>query len=176
MTYEYCIRRAVPPDRDAILAFQRAAIAHLPADVYPLPLLQAWWRNPDQALEPMLAAGRYVVAAYRGRLVAGAGWEPSDGRQPTAVVRAVFVDPAHLARGLGSRIVHRVEEAALEAGYETIVVPAPLAVAAFYERLGYVGEDIGGLQPAPGISLRCRRMWKQPRGEAAARDAATLRQ
>ncbi|MBX6323126.1 MAG: GNAT family N-acetyltransferase [Rhodospirillaceae bacterium] len=173
MTFEYRIRRAVPSDRDAIVSFQRAAIAHLPVDVYPLPLLQAWWRNPDRALESMLAAGRYFVGAYRGRLVGGAGWEPSDGWQPTAVVRAVFIDPAHHARGLGSRMVRRVEEAAVDAGYEMILVPAPLAVAAFYERLGYVGDDVAGLDPAPGISLRCRRMWKQPHGaDAAGRDGA----
>jgi GNAT superfamily N-acetyltransferase len=162
MNTDYCIRRAVPQDAPAILAFQRAAIAHLPAESYPLPLLQAWWRNPDASLDSVIAAGRYFVAAYHGRLVGGAGWLPSDGRQPTAMVRAVFVDPAHHARGLGSRMMRLVEQAATAAGYETILVPAPLTATRFYERLGYVGEDIAPVQPAPGVSLRCRRMWKQP--------------
>lgn len=161
MSIEYCIRKAVQQDRAAIVAFQRAAIAHLPTDCYPVQLLQAWWRNPDESLDAMIAAGRYFVAAYHGRLVGGAGWCPSDGRQPTAVVRAVFVDPAHHARGLGSRMVRQVEEAAAAGGYDTLLVPALLTAARFYERLGYVGDDIGGLQPAPGIVLRCRRMWKQ---------------
>jgi GNAT superfamily N-acetyltransferase len=171
MNAVYCIRRAAPSDREAILGFQRAAIAHLPAESYPLALLQAWWRNPDERLDAMIAEGRYFVAAYRGRLVGGAGWSISDGRQPTAVVRAVFVDPAHHARGLGSRLMQGVEQAAAAAGYETILVPAPLAVTRFYERLGYVGEGVDGLQPAPGVSLSCRRMWKH-----ATREYRTARQ
>jgi GNAT superfamily N-acetyltransferase len=162
MNTDYCIRRAVATDREAILAFQRAAIAHLPAESYPLSLRQAWWRTPDAELEAMIAAGRYFVAAWHGRLVAGAGWAPSDGRQPTAVVRAVFVDPAHHARGLGSRMMRLVEQAAAGAGYETILVPALPTAARFYERLGYVGEDVGALQAAPGVVIQCRRMWKQP--------------
>jgi GNAT superfamily N-acetyltransferase len=160
MLKDYIIRRATPADHQAILAFQRAAIVHLPLDAYPLAVLQAWWDRPAAGLESMLAAGRYHVGVYRQRLVGGGGWEPAGGREPAAVVRALFVDPAHHARGLGSQLLRVVEDAAVAAGFDLILAPAPVTAAAFYERRGYIGETESVMQMESGVAIPCRRMWK----------------
>lgn len=160
MSNEHSIRRATPDDRSAILSFQRAAIAHVRPGTYPAEALEAWWRTPAANLDSLIASGRYFVAEHRGRLVAGAGWEPERRIKDTAVLRAVFVDPAHRAQGLGAALTQVVEDAAVTAGFDHILVPASLNATGFYRKLGYVNADPDDYVLSEGVRIGYRRMWK----------------
>lgn len=154
------IRRASAADREAILSFQRAAIADVKPGAYPERALEAWWRTPTTDLDTLIASGRYFVAEQGGRLVAGGGWEPHRRIGDTAELRAVFVDPAHHARGLGAAVMRVVEDAAVTAGYDHILAPASLNATGFYRKLGYVGADPDDMVLDTGVRIEYRRMWK----------------
>jgi putative acetyltransferase len=160
MTSRHSIRQATAEDRAAILSFQRAAIAHVKPGAYPVQALEAWWRTPAFDLDALIAGGRYFVAEQAGRLVAGAGWEPHQRIGDTAVLRAVFVDPAHHSRGLGAAVTQVVEDAAVTAGYDHILAPASLNATGFYRRLGYIGADPDDVVLDDGVRIEYRRMWK----------------
>jgi GNAT superfamily N-acetyltransferase len=160
MTTQHTIRRATPEDRSAILSFQRAAIAQVKPGTYPAEALDSWWRTPTANLDSLIDAGRYYVAENDGRLVAGAGWEPDWRIKDTAVLRAAFVDPGHRAQGLGARLTQIVEDAAVTAGFDHILVPALLNATGFYRKLGYVNADPDDYVLSDGVRIGYRRMWK----------------
>jgi N-acetylglutamate synthase-like GNAT family acetyltransferase len=61
---------------------------------------------------------------------------------PTAMeLDALFVDPDHLARGLGRRLLDHAKTACADAGMERLVIQADPNAAEFYEREG--AERIG---------------------------------
>jgi putative acetyltransferase len=152
------LRRANASDRDEILAFQRAAIAGIPAGAYAADVAEAWSHMPVAGLEDLLAKGRYFVAVEGLRPVGGAGWSPLEDGE-TAQIRGVFVHPDHAARGLGSRLVDVAEDAAVTAGYTKIVVPAALSAVGFYEQLGYAKKGLDWL-PLGGLRLDYAKMEK----------------
>lgn len=154
------IRPATAADRDAILSFQRAAVEHLKPGTYPAQALQAWWGTPTADFDSLVAAGRYFVVELDGRPVAGAAWEPHPRIADTAVLRAVFVDPAHHARGLGEAVIAAAEDAAVTAGYTHILAPASLNATGFYRKLGYVSADPDEVVLGQGVRFEYRRMWK----------------
>lgn len=153
------IRPALPADLPGILAFQRAAIAAVDPRAYSAEERGAWARTPATGMQDLVAAGRYLVAEARDRLVGGAGWEPLDEPAQAAAVRAVFVHPQFHGRGLGAQLVRAVETAIAAAGRRRILVPAALNAVGFYQRLGYVANEMA-VAALDGADLRHRRMWK----------------
>jgi GNAT superfamily N-acetyltransferase len=161
----YRLRRAQPDDGPAILAFQQAAIACIPGDTYPAPVMAAYLRQPVPGLDRLIAAGRYFVATFGDRPVAGAGWQPSPDFADTAAIRAVFVHPDHAAAGLGRALMAVAEDAAMTAGFAHILVPAALNAVGFYRRLGYHDGELGEVPLGPATAPVLR-MWKHPAGDA----------
>ncbi|MBG1259555.1 GNAT family N-acetyltransferase [Nostoc commune] len=54
-----------------------------------------------------------------------------------AKIRAFFVHPAWVRRGIGSQIMRKCEVAAIEAGFKTIEIIATLAGEPLYRKFGY---------------------------------------
>lgn len=153
------IRHARRDDMPAILAFQQAAIAAVDPRAYTDAERRAWARTPALGMDRLVAGHRYLVADAGGRLAGGAGWDRLEEPAEAAVVRAVFVDPAWHGRGLGARLVREVEAAIAAAGCRRILVPAALNAVGFYERLGYIGNEVTSIR-VDGTDVRIRRMWK----------------
>lgn len=153
------IRPARPTDLPGIVAFQQAAISAVDPRTYSAEERGAWARMPAAGMEQLLANDRYLVADAQRRLVGGAGWEPLDEPAQAAAVRAVFVHPAFHGRGLGARLLGAVEAAIAAAGRRRILVPAALNAVGFYQRLGYVANEMA-VAALDGADLRYRRMWK----------------
>jgi GNAT superfamily N-acetyltransferase len=153
------IRPARADDLKGILAFQRAAIAAINPRTYSAEARDAWARLPAAGMQELVASGRYLVAEIGARLAGGAGWEPLDEPDQAAAVRAVFVHPDLHGRGLGARLVGAVEALIAAAGRRRILVPAALNTVSFYQRLGYVANEMA-VAALDGADLRYRRMWK----------------
>jgi putative acetyltransferase len=85
---------------------------------------------PDAEFE---ADDRHAVVAERNGGIVGWG---SVHLEP-AVVAATFVDPDHAGSGIGRAIVERLEDAARDAGLETLTTYASLNAVGFYEALGF---------------------------------------
>jgi GNAT superfamily N-acetyltransferase len=159
MTQDYDIRRAAPSDMEAILRFQRAAIAKVPERFYADEARAAWLRVPAAGLDGLIAQGRYYVAVNKEIPMAGAGWEPATALPGTAAIRGVFVHPDCKMRGIGTWIVSAVEDAAVTAGFTRILVPASLNATGFYEKLGYRPNGNGEIDLG-GTRVSICKMWK----------------
>ena len=157
----YRLRRAEPDDQPAILAFQRAAIARIPGDTYPAPVMAAYRDRPVPDLATLVGDGRYFVVTFDGRPVGGAGWQAARDFADTAAIRAVFVHPDHAAAGLGRALMSVAEDVVTTAGFGHILVPAALNAVGFYRRLGYHDGDLGEVTLGPATAP-IRRMWKHP--------------
>ncbi len=152
----FTLRLATRSDQPTIQAMRRAALVGRPAA--DLEEAEALWQTPAQDLDSLIADGRYFIAEQDGRVVAGAGWEPHARIADTAVVRSVFVHPAH--SDLGAETVRAVEDTAVTAGYDHLLVPATPRAAGFYRQLGYVGADCDDMVLEAGVRVGYRRMWK----------------
>lgn len=99
----------------------------------------------------------FVVEAGAGELVACGGWSRRrtlfgsdtragrdeshlDPRTEAARIRAFFVDPAHVRRGLGRAILERSEAEARAAGFTTFELMATLPGVRLYEQCGYLAR------------------------------------
>jgi GNAT superfamily N-acetyltransferase len=92
-----------------------------------------------------------------------AGREDSllDAAKDAAKIRAFFVHPEWVRRGIGGLILEACENAAREAGFTRLEMGATLTGVPFYKQKGYVtGEQIG-VPLANGESLPIMRMTKQ---------------
>ncbi|MFN8049976.1 MAG: GNAT family N-acetyltransferase [Acidimicrobiales bacterium] len=102
--------------------------------------------------------GLFVVGIEHGVTVAGGGFRRFDHR--TCEIKRVWADPALRRRGLASAILAALESAALDAGYERIVLetgPRQPAAAALYDSRGY--RRIAPFGPYPddqGFELQLR--------------------
>jgi nucleoside-diphosphate-sugar epimerase/GNAT superfamily N-acetyltransferase len=81
--------------------------------------------DPDE-LRAMIAAGQLYVAIVDGRIAGLAGWWQGQ-------VRHVYVDPAYVRRGVGTRLLRRVEEHF----HGTIPAGVSLHAEGFYAANGY---------------------------------------
>ena len=150
------IRRAAAADAPHIALVHAAAIREVCSEVYPLPQIESWasTKRPERYLEP-IASSPFFVAELDSELV---GFSHLD--LEAAEVRAVFVRPDQLRRGIGARLLAAVEAAAREAGLERIVLRSSLNAVPFYEAHGFVAGDVTSICLAPGLDLACRSMHK----------------
>ena len=108
--------------------------------------------------------------AERGEIVACGGWSRRrtlfggdaraerddswlDPRAEAAKIRAFFVDPAHVRRGLGRRILERSEAEARRAGFSVFELMATLPGVRLYEKCGYVAEEPVSHALPDGLSI-----------------------
>ncbi|KJS19339.1 MAG: hypothetical protein VR78_03445 [Hoeflea sp. BRH_c9] len=116
--------------------------------------------------------GHYFVAEdHRGAILGSGGWTRSRPRYATAsagtrnpsdapTVRSVFVDPAATRRGVGSAIMARTEQDAIDHGAETLQLTATLSGVALYQRLGYQTVEVTALDLPDQSRFECVRMRK----------------
>ena len=119
----------------------------------------------------------FVVVADTGALVACGGWskrrtlfgsdtraERDDGwldpRVDAAKVRAFFVDPAHVRRGLGRLILEHSEAEAVRSGFSRFELMATLPGRRLYERCGYTAREPVSYPLPGGERITFVPMWK----------------
>jgi GNAT superfamily N-acetyltransferase len=122
---------------------------------YPAALLRAWGGLPALYHRWAMTAGgeRYVVAASGDRLLGYAAWRGTE-------LTALFVRPGAAGRGLGARLLARVEAEARAAGARRLTLVAAREAAAFYLARGWrAGRAVRAPLPGGGAlpSLRLRK-------------------
>jgi len=136
---EVQFRTAVPSDAPAMVAVHYAAVHALEGLDYPDDVLEAWSPVPDEKRGTWLAG---VVASADTRVwvaetvdghVVGFGIVRLGARQ----LMALYVHPDWPRRGIGRALLHRLEEACLEAGLDHLVLNASYNAEAFYRAAGY---------------------------------------
>jgi GNAT superfamily N-acetyltransferase len=149
------IRRARPGEAAAVTGVMRAAVRGQRGR-YPAAVLAAWGSLPALYHRWAMGAGgeRYLVAARGVRLLGYAAWRGGE-------VTALFVRPGEAGRGLGARLLARVEAAARAAGARRLTVVAARGAVRFYLAQGWrAGRPVRSPLPGGGV-LPAMRMWKR---------------
>jgi GNAT superfamily N-acetyltransferase len=119
---------------------------------------RAWWQGkgyPLEYIEGRVAESLdgtempFAVVAHEDGLFLGTasviGSDLDERPEYTPWVAAVWVDPAHRQRGVGSALVRKAAQAAFESGIDLVYLCALPEKRAFYERLGWqrLEENVG---------------------------------
>jgi GNAT superfamily N-acetyltransferase len=94
--------------------------------------------RPPVAADFVPPAGLFVVARLHGRSIGCGGVRPHEGN--IAEIKRMFVDPPARRRGIGRRILTRLEDAARERGYRSVRLETGTAqpeAIALYRSAGY---------------------------------------
>jgi GNAT superfamily N-acetyltransferase len=123
----------------------------------------------------LIADGTYFVAEVDGTMVACGGWSKRKtlygadhcaGREDSlldplcdaAKIRAFFVHPEWVRRGIGTRVLEACESAALAEGFRRFEMGATLTGVALYKARGYREVEKLAVPLANGESLAIVRM------------------
>lgn len=136
----YQIRTATADDAAAISQVVITALAESNARDYPPKVIASVRANfgPEQ-VQALMAVREVLVAEEQGCVI---GTASLDGD----VVRTVFVAPGEQGRGVGRRLMERIEALARERGVRLLRVPSSITAEGFYAGLGFrfVQEIIRG--------------------------------
>lgn len=181
MSERFNLRKAQPADIPALHELIALSVHGLMTAAYSPSQLESalgTWLGVDSQL---VADGTYFIveAEQDGEavMVACGGWSKrktpygSDhrpGREDAlldpaidaAKIRAFFVHPDWARQGIGSLILDECERAARNAGFSKFEMGATLTGVPFYEKRGYVGQEVVELPLASGDTLRILRMTK----------------
>lgn len=156
------IRPALAADVDAIMVTHVAAIRETCRAAYNPEEIAAWTSggmNPERYL-PGITEGRTLVAVVDEAVVAFCEFDAGTGE-----VLGMFVDPAHLRRGLGRGLLQAVEGRAAQRGLERLHLQSTLNAIEFYRANGFVVDEMALFRLRSGVSVPCAVMHKDLRSE-----------
>ncbi|WP_409285619.1 GNAT family N-acetyltransferase [Pseudomonas protegens] len=126
------VRPALQADAAQISRVILAALLTSNAQDYPASVIERVQASfTTDSVRQLMQRRQMFVALVDGEL---RGTASLDGR----AVRSVFVDPAYHGHGLGRQLMAAVEQAALDSGLTSLVVPSSVTAEGFYARLGFV--------------------------------------
>ena len=144
------IRRATPDDAEAITPVHVASIRTLCAEDYTPEQIDAWagWKSPDKYRAAMAAGEVFFVAEVDGRVV---GFSVLFGDE----VKAVYLHPDHVGRGIGRGLLEAVEAEARANGVAELKLTSTLTSVRFYESCGFTRGDLHEHPVTAGVTLQC---------------------
>jgi N-acetylglutamate synthase-like GNAT family acetyltransferase len=83
-----------------------------------------------EAILGLLGKRQVYVATFNQHIIATASLDQD-------VVRSVFVAPARQGKGLGKRLMEKLESVAVSQGFTTLHVPSSITAEGFYRSLGF---------------------------------------
>ncbi len=127
----------------------------------------------------LIGDGTYYLAERSGEILACGGWSrrktPFGGDNATsvqddafrdpemepAIIRAFFVAPHAVRKGLGRQILARCEEECRAAGFGSAELVATRMGADFYKACGFTGDESIAIELPDGIVIEAFRMTKK---------------
>lgn len=126
------VRPALEADAARVSQVILAALLTSNAQDYPASVIERVQASfTTDSVRQLMQRRQMFVALVDGELL---GTASLYGR----AVRSVFVDPAYHGHGLGRQLMAAVEQAALDSGLTSLVVPSSVTAEGFYARLGFV--------------------------------------
>jgi GNAT superfamily N-acetyltransferase len=177
---EFTLRRAMPADVPALAALIEASVRQLQARDYTPAQIEESLKSVYGVDTQLIADGSYfVVETTSGDplIVGCGGWsrrrtlyggdrfrarEDSllDPRRDAARIRAFFVHPGWVRRGIGALILQACESAAVAAGFTRLEMGATLTGVQFYLAKGYAAVENLEVAMPGGETLPIVRMCK----------------
>jgi GNAT superfamily N-acetyltransferase len=172
------LRQAVAADIPALRVLIDASVRGLQAADYTPAQIEGALQSVYGVDSQLIADGTYFVVEAEAAIVGCGGWSKRktlfggdrwSGRedallipqQDAAKIRAFFVDPRWVRRGIGSVILEACEKAAAAAGFTRFEMGATLTGVPLYSARGYVALENIEAPLANGESLMVVRMEKR---------------
>ncbi len=145
------VREAGDGDRRAIATLHEASIQAFGPEAYTGEQVEAWASGKDPEGYPIGEEGSYLVVAEREDGVAGFGHLVVPDREVTAV----YVDPDHARRGVGTAILEELASEADDRELDELSLVASRNAVGFYERRGWERVENLTHETTGGIELEC---------------------
>ncbi|QEY25894.1 GNAT family N-acetyltransferase [Neisseria zalophi] len=152
------LRPAVPQDCEHIYNAHRYSVQYTCTRSYNQQILEAWSKllNPSGYLDTMTDPGKALwVAEYRGHIQGFFQLDLKDGQ-----LDALYVHPFVHNHGLGTALLQRAEELALNAGLSLVKLYASLNSVTFYQLNGYESLGSAELPLNRDVTVECELMRK----------------
>ncbi|WP_129972582.1 MULTISPECIES: GNAT family N-acetyltransferase [unclassified Pseudomonas] len=128
---DYLIRNATNADAPAISRTIISALRESNVQDYSAEIIEQVARSfSPPAILHLLAERQVFVATTGSHIVATASLDND-------IVRSVFVDPCHQGKGVGRRLMERIQSLAINAGLNQLRVPSSITAEGFYASLGF---------------------------------------
>jgi GNAT superfamily N-acetyltransferase len=178
----FSIRKAVAEDVPALRDLIDASVRGLQSADYSPSQIESALATVYGVDSQLIADGTYfVVQSAQGEIVACGGWSKRktlyggdrwagredsllDPQKDAAKIRAFFVHPGWVRRGIGTMLLDACEQAALAAGFRRFEMGATLSGVPLYAARGYVSLENLAVPLANGESLPIVRMEKRLAG------------
>ncbi len=150
------VRHATHSDIYAIARIHQSAIRSTTA-FYTLAQIDSWAAHivPEAYLPYIAASDFFVVVDGQNGVI---GFASLDRHH--AEVASVYVDPAHVLRGAGRRLIEEIEASARAADIIRLHVTASLYAMPFYRAVGFDLVEHATSHTRGGIEMPCARMVK----------------
>ena len=178
---EFFLRKAEPADIPTLRVLIEASVRGLQAGDYSPSQIDSALASVYGVDSQLIADGTYFAVeaqAEGGRIVACGGWSKRktlyggdvwkgredsllDPAKDAAKIRAFFVHPEWVRRGIGTILLDACEQAAFEAGFRRLEMGATLSGVPLYKARGYVAVKDLSVPLANGESLPIVHMEKQ---------------
>ena len=161
-TVPFTIRGAVDADAQAVIWVHRAAVRRTAAAFYTPTIVDAWAakdnsetvrRTREEIADEAMVV---IVAEENAKVVAFGMIVPGDEE-----LRAVYVHPDAGRRGIGTAILQRLEESAIERGATRLQLHSSINAEAFYARQEYTVVDRTRHRLRSGVEMACVTMTKE---------------
>lgn len=166
---DFQVRPASLADAEAMLRAHQEAVRRTARAYYPPEVLDAWAAkltedSYDRVRREITSEAMIVLVAEADSQVIGFGMVvPSDEE-----LRAVYVHPAYGRRAIGSAILKRLEELAIQRGVERLNVDSSINAETFYARHGYRVVECSVHRFQSGQEMACVKMTKGLNARVAA--------
>ena len=130
MTTQVEIRRATAEDAEAVYEIVLRALRETNARDYPASVIDRLVLTLPEGVASKLEEWHAYVAVVHGRIV---GTGSLNGK----TVRAVFVHPDYQGRGIGTKLMDAVENAASVQSVDTLTVQSSITAQPFYAKRGF---------------------------------------
>jgi GNAT superfamily N-acetyltransferase len=174
----FILRNAVPADIPSLRLLIDASVRGLQAVDYSSTQIEGALQTVYGVDSQLIADGTYFVVEADSVIVGCGGWSKRktlfggdrwaeredvllDPRQDAAKIRAFFVHPAWVRRGIGSMILQACERAAIGAGFTRFEMGATLTGVPLYRAQGYLPLQNLDVPLNNGESLPIVRMEKR---------------
>ena len=178
----FSLRNGVDADIPALRKLIDASVRGLQAEDYSPSQIESALATVYGVDSQLIADGTYfVVEAGEREIVACGGWSKRktlyggdrwtgredtllDPKKDAAKIRAFFVHPAWVRKGIGTMLLDACEQAARAGGFQRFEMGATLSGVALYKARGYAALENLGVPLANGESLPIVRMEKRVSG------------
>ena len=172
------LRQAVPADVPALRLLIDASVRSLQAADYTPTQIEGALETVYGVDSQLIADGTYFVVEAEEIIVGCGGWSKHktlfggdrwtaredsllDPQNDAAKIRAFFVHPGWVRRGIGSMILEACEKTATAAGFTRLEMGATLTGVPLYRARGYVALERLDVPLQNGESIKVVRMEKQ---------------